>query len=133
MQVEFACEDLKMAKANSSHKARSDFVDRHVREGKWKPQVIPAGVVGLSRDLTVFRTARSSNIIDHKRHGDDETYCPSVWSDLAIGSGPCGLQCRQCFLMLTTARVGACNVAHAVRMKLRFCSAVCNCVGKSVR
>ena len=103
-----------MAKANSSHKARSVFVTRQVREGAWKRQVISADVVGLTRALTVFRAAKASNFISHEEHGDDETYCPSVWSDLAIGSGPCGLQCRQCFLMLThrSMRDPACHVLY---------------------
>ena len=27
-----------------------------VREEKWQPEVVPAKVVGLSRDVTVYRT-----------------------------------------------------------------------------
>lgn len=52
------------------------FVDRMVREGKWRPEVIPAKVVGLTRDVTVYRTERKTNLITHDRHGDEQTHCP---------------------------------------------------------
>ena len=88
------------ATTNVSHPPAT-FVDRMVREGKWQPEVVPANVVGLTRDVTVYRTERKTNLITHDQHGDDETHCPSRWSDLRIGSGACGLGCRACFLMLT--------------------------------
>ena len=72
-----------------------------VREGQWILEVVPAEVVGLGRDVRVYRAARKSQLITHKEHGDQKTYCPSLWSDLRIGSGACGLGCRACFLMLT--------------------------------
>ena len=77
------------------------YVDRQVAEGGWREQSIPAEVVGLTRDLRVFRAVRSTNFIVHEYHGDEQTFCPPMWSDLAVGSGACGLGCRSCFLMLT--------------------------------
>jgi DNA repair photolyase len=77
------------------------FVDRMKSQGKWIPEAVPAGVVGLRRDLTIYRGERKSKLICHQDHGDQTTYCPSRWWDLRIGSGACGLGCRACFLMLT--------------------------------
>jgi hypothetical protein len=77
------------------------FVDEQVALGRWRLETIPAGTVGLARDIQVFRASRNSNVITYDWHGDKETFCPPIWWDLAIGSGACGLGCRSCFLMLT--------------------------------
>lgn len=77
------------------------FVEEQVADGGWREEVIPANVVGLSRPLVVCRAPRKTNLITHDWHGDKSTFCPPMWWDLAIGSGPCGLGCRACFLMLT--------------------------------
>jgi len=77
------------------------YVDRQVAEGKWRQEIIPAEIVGLSHPLVVFRAPRKTNLIVHNWHGDKNTFCPPLWWDLAIGSGACGLGCRACFLILT--------------------------------
>lgn len=77
------------------------YVNNKVDVGKWREEVIPAEIVGLSRSLTVFRTPRKTNLVTYDWHGDKNTFCPPIWWDLAIGSGACGLGCRACFLMLT--------------------------------
>jgi DNA repair photolyase len=77
------------------------YVEHQVTTGKWREEVIPAEIVGLSRPLHVFRAPRRTNLIVHAWHGDRETFCPPTWWDLAIGSGACGLGCRACFLILT--------------------------------
>lgn len=77
------------------------YVDQEVREGRWREEEIAAAVVGLTRPLTVFRGPRKTDLIAHEWHGDEHTFCPPMWWDLAIGSGACGLGCRSCFLMLT--------------------------------
>jgi hypothetical protein len=77
------------------------FVEEQVTGGGWREEVIPANIVGLSRPLVVCRAPRKTNLIVHDWHGDKNTFCPPMWWDLAIGSGPCGLGCRACFLMLT--------------------------------
>ncbi|MFC2037483.1 spore photoproduct lyase family protein [Chloroflexota bacterium] len=77
------------------------FVEEQVANGTWREETIPAEVVGLSRPLVVCRAPRKTNLITHSWHGGEDTFCPPVWWDLAIGSGPCGLGCRACFLMLT--------------------------------
>lgn len=78
-----------------------DYIADQVASGRWREQVLPADVVGLARPITVFRARRKDHLVVTKWHGDAQTFCPPVWSDLAIGSGPCGLLCRACFLMLT--------------------------------
>jgi DNA repair photolyase len=77
------------------------FATRQESEGKWTKQTIPADVVGLSRDVDIYRATRRSSLITHQHHGDKDTFCPPMWYDLGIGSGACGLGCRACFLMLT--------------------------------
>ena len=77
------------------------YVEREVREGRWREELVSAEVVGLSRPLTVFRGIRKTGLIAYDWHGDSATFCPPMWWDLAIGSGACGLGCRSCFLMLT--------------------------------
>jgi DNA repair photolyase len=71
------------------------------QRGEWIKETIPAEVVGLSRNVTIYRADRSGAYITHKYHGDKNTFCPPMWYDLGIGSGACGLGCRACFLMLT--------------------------------
>ncbi|MGP8123732.1 MAG: hypothetical protein ACLP8B_24810, partial [Xanthobacteraceae bacterium] len=63
--------------------------------------MVPANVAGLNRDVTIYRATRKGNLVVYKEHGDQDTFCPPLWWDLAIGSGSCGLGCRGCFLMLT--------------------------------
>lgn len=77
------------------------FVDEQKASGTWYEETIPSEVVGLNRDLIVFRAPRKTNLITYAWHGDKDTFCPPMWWDLAIGSGACGLGCRACFLMLT--------------------------------
>jgi hypothetical protein len=72
------------------------YVDQEVREGRWREEEIAAAVVGLTRPLTVFRGPRKTGLIAHEWHGDEHTFCPPMWWDLAIGSGACGLGCRSC-------------------------------------
>jgi hypothetical protein len=79
----------------------SSYVDQQIASGKWHEETIAPELTGLARPITVFRATRKDNLIVVKWHGDNETFCPPIWSDLAIGSGPCGLGCRSCFLMLT--------------------------------
>jgi DNA repair photolyase len=77
------------------------YVEEQLAKGKWRQEIISADVLGLSRPLSVFRAPRKTNLITHKWHGNQNTFCPPMWWDLAIGSGACGLGCRACFLMLT--------------------------------
>lgn len=79
----------------------SDFIEKQVRSGKWRPERVPARVAGTSRDLTIYRARRAGILIKHDWHGDAATFCPPRWYDLGIGSGACGFGCRACFLMLT--------------------------------
>ena len=81
--------------------SNSDFVRRQEAAGVWRQERLPAAIVGLTRDIDVYRARRSTNLITFKKHGDRDTYCPPLWWDLGIGSGACGLGCRACFLMLT--------------------------------
>ena len=81
--------------------ATSDFVRRQEATGVWRQQKLAAAIVGLTRDIVVYRAKRTTNLITFKKHGDRDTYCPPLWWDLGIGSGACGLGCRACFLMLT--------------------------------
>lgn len=77
------------------------FVDAQVQSGAWQEELVPPEVSGLARSITVFRAPRRTNLIVYDWHGDQQTFCPPMWWDLAIGSGACGLGCRACFLMLT--------------------------------
>lgn len=84
----------------------STFVENHVKSGKWRLERIPAYVVGLSRDLDVYRAKRSTSFITEKQDNSDaETFCPAVLSDLIITSGPCGLACRGCCVFNTFRRM----------------------------
>ena len=77
------------------------YVNDQVNNGTWRQETIPAKVLGLSRPIMVFRASRKTNLLAYDWHGDNYTFCPPMWWDLAIGSGACGLGCRACFLMLT--------------------------------
>jgi hypothetical protein len=77
------------------------YVEKQISEGTWRQEIIQPEIVGLSRQITVFRASRKTNLIAYDWHGDRDTFCPPIWWDLAIGSGACGLGCRSCFLMLT--------------------------------
>jgi DNA repair photolyase len=92
----------------------SKFIDKMVREGIWQLEDVPAEIVGLKRGLQVYRAVRETNLITHRDHGDKHTFCPPIWWDLGIGSGPCGLGCRACFLMLTfrSMRDPMCHVVY---------------------
>lgn len=80
---------------------RELFVDRQEGKGTWRKELVPAAVTGLPRDSYVYRAPRKTDPMTYSWHGDRQTFCPPVWWDLAIGSGPCGFGCRACFLMLT--------------------------------
>ena len=80
---------------------KQKYVENRVNAGSWRLETIPAAVVGLTRDLEVYRAHRSADFVTFKYHGDKDTFCPPMWWDLGIGSGACGLGCRCCFLMLT--------------------------------
>lgn len=80
---------------------KSKFIDQKVNEQKWEKEIVSAATVGLTRNVTIYRADRKSDLIKFDWHGDKDTFCPPVWYDLAIGSGACGLGCRSCFLMLT--------------------------------
>lgn len=77
------------------------FVENMLCKGTWRPEVVPASVVGLDRDVTIYRAIRKTDLVTYGVHGDKDTVCPPIWWDLAIGSGACGFGCRSCFLMLT--------------------------------
>jgi hypothetical protein len=73
-----------------------------VAKGAWKPEIVPASVTGLGRDITIFRAARAKKtMLLYNWHGDKNTICPPLWWDLAIGSGACNMACLACFLLLT--------------------------------
>ncbi|MHC4697268.1 MAG: radical SAM family protein [Planctomycetota bacterium] len=55
----------------------------------------------MRRDLPIFLADRKSDPVVHDWHGDKNTFCPPVYWDLAIGSGPCGFGCRGCYLLGT--------------------------------
>ncbi len=73
--------DKTLNAATTISRPAAKFVDRMVGEGKWQSEVIPAEVVGLTRDVTVLRGERKTNLIKYDEHGDAETHCPSRWSD----------------------------------------------------
>jgi hypothetical protein len=79
----------------------SPFVVDEVARGAWRPVVVAPDVSGMSRAMTIFLAERTNGIIKWNWHGDDSTFCPPHWADIAIGSGACGVGCRACFLMLT--------------------------------
>ncbi len=80
---------------------RTSFIVQRVTSGDWRESCIGASEAGLTRDLPIFLADRKSEPIVHDWHGDKNTFCPPVYWDLAIGSGPCGLGCRGCYLLGT--------------------------------
>ncbi len=80
---------------------RTPVVVDKVRSGEWREGCIKARDAGLSRDVRIFLASRKTNPIVHNLQADRSTYCPPLYWDLAIGSGPCGLGCRGCYLMGT--------------------------------
>jgi len=80
--------------------ARTSYIIERVISGQWREARLSPAHTGLTRDLWVFLASRRSNPIVRARRGDRQTICPLYW-DLAIGSGPCGLGCRGCFLLGT--------------------------------
>lgn len=77
------------------------YVEEQAATGTWREEEVAPQVSGLSRPIRIYRAARKTSMIAYDWHGDDQTFCPPMWWDLAIGSGACGLGCRSCFLMLT--------------------------------
>lgn len=77
------------------------YVNEQIMKGVWREETIPPATSGLTRAITVVRARRASDLIVHDWHGDAETFCPPTWWDMAIGSGPCNLGCKNCFLLLT--------------------------------
>ncbi len=80
---------------------REVYVKAREDAGVWRKELVPASLTGLPRDVYVYRAARKTDPLTFSWHGDKDTFCPPIWWDLAIGSGPCGYGCRACFLMLT--------------------------------
>lgn len=81
--------------------AVDEYVAKQIAAGRWREEVLPPQVTGLTRPVTVLRGRRKGNYIMYAQHGDETTLCPTHWHDLAIGSGVCSLACRSCFLLLT--------------------------------
>lgn len=77
------------------------FVRKEVERGAWRPLVVAPEMSGITRPMTIFLSKRKTHLIKWAWHGDEETFCPPTWADIAIGSGACGYGCRSCFLMLT--------------------------------
>ena len=48
----------------------SKFVENKLRAGDWRPEVVPASIVGLGRDVTIFRATRKTNLVTYGVHGD---------------------------------------------------------------
>jgi DNA repair photolyase len=74
---------------------------RMVEEGKWRLELVPAEVLGLSRPLEIYRAARAGKFITPWDREDTIGYCLQYWADAKIGKGPCGLRCVACFLIMT--------------------------------
>ena len=78
-----------------------DFVNRKIAGGAWREEILPPEVTGMTRLIKILHARRTANLIAFENYGDNNTVCPHLWADLAIGAGPCGYLCRACFLMLT--------------------------------
>jgi len=78
-----------------------DFVNSQIEAGIFTEEIVAPEITGLPRPITILRAPRKNKPITFKWHGDGDTFCPPQWFDLGIGSGPCGLGCRACFLTLT--------------------------------
>lgn len=79
----------------------NDFVHREIQRGVWRPVTVSPEVSGLARSATILLAMRKHDLVKWTFHGDEKTFCPPLWADIAIGSGACGFGCRSCFLMLT--------------------------------
>jgi len=86
---------------NGPFAPRTRFVLDQLAKSLWREATIPASLTGLNRDMPIFVASRKTNPVVHDWHGDRQTYCPPLYWDLAIGSGPCGLGCRGCYLLGT--------------------------------
>jgi DNA repair photolyase len=80
---------------------RTSYILDHLSRGEWREGTISAAQSGLTRDVQVFYATRKTEPVVHDWHGDQTTFCPPLYWDLAIGSGPCGLGCRGCYLLGT--------------------------------
>lgn len=80
---------------------RTSFVAGKVDSGEWREGRLNARDAGLSRDPRIFLASRKTNPIVRNSQPSGSTYCPPLYWDLAIGSGPCGLGCRGCYLLGT--------------------------------
>ena len=80
---------------------RTPFVASKVASGEWREGRLNARDGGLSRDLGIFLASRKTSPIVRNSQPNRSTYCPPLYWDLAIGSGPCGLGCRGCYLLGT--------------------------------
>ena len=86
----------------STGKPFDAYVSDKLASGKWRLECVRAETLGLSRLLEIFRASRNSPFIrPWTRTSTTNSYCPGNWAELGIGSGPCGLRCRACFLLLT--------------------------------
>ncbi len=56
----------------------SKFIADKLNKETWVKEVVPASVVGLTRDVTVYRAERKTNLIKFDWHGDKDTFCPPV-------------------------------------------------------
>ncbi len=87
-----------------ARKSLTWWVDERVRREEWKEVPLSPHITGLDQEVSIFEGQRKSSFIKHfslSKKERKETWCPPIWYDLAIGSGPCGLLCRSCFLILT--------------------------------
>jgi hypothetical protein len=82
-------------------KSEHAFIENEIARGAFRPFTVLPAVSGLSRPMTVLLAERNTKLVKFAYHGDDQTFCPPIWGDVAIGSGACGFGCRTCFLMLT--------------------------------
>ncbi len=80
---------------------RTPFVASKVASGEWREGRLSARDAGLPRDLRIFLASRKTSPIVPNSRPNRSTYCPPLYWDLAIGSGPCGLGCRGCYLLGT--------------------------------
>ncbi len=86
---------------DAAARMRESYVAAREADGTWRKETVAPADTGLPRETIIYRTPRKTNPLTFSWHGDKQTFCPPLWWDLAIGSGPCGFGCRACFLMLT--------------------------------
>lgn len=73
------------------------LLDEQLATDKWRLEVIPASLTGLSRDIQAIRGPRQpKTILTFDWHGDKDTFCPPLWWDAATGAGACHFACRFC-------------------------------------